>query len=315
MSIKVIKAGLQTTIQDLGRRGYREFGIAGNGALDEYSHIIANWLVGNSKQQATLEITQIGPTLEFYANTTVAVAGAEFELFINDQAQPTNTTLQINARDILKFGKLQSGARAYLAIAGQINLEPMMNSLSTNIMAGFGGINGRALKDGDTINITPNSFEKIRQTPKELLFEHRHNLQQHHLIIRFTQGREFNLLSEDSKHYFAQKNYKISSLSNRMAIKLEGSHLALNDELSMPTVPIVPGTVQLPPNGQPIITLADGQTTGGYPRIGQVITADLSLLAQVKPNDTLSFYPVTIEQALSALKKKNEYIDSALNQY
>ncbi|RDX38182.1 biotin-dependent carboxyltransferase family protein [Kangiella sp. HD9-110m-PIT-SAG07] len=314
MSIKIIKGGLQTTIQDLGRQQYREFGIAGNGALDEYSHQIANWLVGNPKNKPTIEVTQIGPTLEFTEEATIAVAGAEFELSHNDQPCLMNTSLHMKQGDYLSFGKLQSGARAYVAISGDIKVEPVMDSASTNLMAGFGGHQGRALQDGDVLDIEPRQFDKTRSTPSELMKELHHNLQQQHIVVRFTEGREFARLSKPSQKAIHENNFSVSSYSNRMALKLEGEALRLTEEISMTTVPIVSGTIQLPHGGNPIVTLADGQTAGGYPRIGQVITADLSLLAQLKAGDSLSFYPVTTEYALSILKKKNRYIASMLTE-
>ncbi|WP_223670847.1 5-oxoprolinase subunit C family protein [Kangiella shandongensis] len=314
MSINVLKAGLQTTIQDSGREGFREYGIASNGALDEYSQRMANWLVGKSAGETTLEITQIGPTLEFEADMTIGVTGANFEILVNDQPQTTNKTLQLKAGDVVKFGKLYSGARAYLAFSGQLTTDTIMGSQSTNLLAGFGGNRGLALKDGDRLNVVSEIFNQTRQIPEALQQEHHHNLQQHHLIVRFTQGREFDLLSDESRNVFLQTNYQVSSSSSRMAVTLEGENLALGDDLSMTTVPIVAGTVQLPSHGQPIITLADGQTTGGYPRIGQVISADLSLLAQLKPNDSVSFYPATIAQAHKALMQKEQYLKTLLTE-
>ncbi|GAA0201260.1 biotin-dependent carboxyltransferase family protein [Kangiella japonica] len=311
----MLKAGVLSTIQDLGRPNYLEYGVSRNGALDEYSHQIANWLVGNPKSNATIEVTQVGPSLEFTEDHTVAVAGASFKLTLNDSPCPMNTTLHLKAGDVLTFGKLLSGARAYIAIAGEVNLTSVMGSLSTNLLAGFGGYKGRALEDGDEIKINRKPFDETRVTPKELSVEHHHSLQQHHFVVRFTQGKEYELLTGSSKQSLVENDYSVSGYSNRMAIKLESDKdaLHLSQELSMTTAPIVSGTVQLPPSGHPIVILADGQTTGGYPRVGQVISADLSLLAQLKANDTLSFYPVTVEEALTALSKKNSYFDSVLN--
>lgn len=308
MSVKVIKAGLQTTIQDLGRRGYRQYGIATNGALDEYSHMLANWLVGNNSNETAIEVTHIGPELEFTEDMTVGIAGAQFELFVNDKPVPTNQTLHIKARDILRFGHLRSGARAYIAFSGQLEVPDIMHSKSTNLLAKFGGFNGRALQDGDCLTLTSELFHQDRIIPDELLLEHHHNLTQRHMIVRMTPGREFSCLSEHCKEEFLCSDFEVNSYSNRMAIKMDGATLTMEEDMSMVTTPIVSGTVQLPSNGQPIITLADGQTTGGYPRIGQVITADLSLLAQLKPHDRLSFYPIDIQQAKKILLQKQDFI-------
>ncbi|AOE50588.1 5-oxoprolinase subunit C family protein [Kangiella sediminilitoris] len=312
MAIKVHKAGLQTTVQDSGRSGYRKYGVANNGALDEYSHRLANWLVGKEKDSPTLEVTQIGPVLEFTTATTIGIAGAEFELFINDQAVPINQTLHIKAGDTLSFGHLKSGARAYIAFSGDLEIPSIMQSRSTNLLASFGGLNGRALQDGDCLSISSELFAQERTVPEELLMEHHHNLKQKHIIVRMIPGREFSCLEKGSKEKFLCSDFEVNSYSNRMAIKLDGAELSTREEQSMITSPIVPGTVQLPSNGQPIIILADGQTAGGYPRIGQVITADLSLLAQLKPHDRLSFYPIDIQQAKKILLQKQDFISNLI---
>lgn len=313
MNIRILKAGLQTTIQDLGRQKYREFGISASGALDQYSHQIANWLVGNDNNKPTLEVTHIGPTLQFEQDVSIGIAGAEFELFVNDRQVSMNTTLHMQQGDVLKFGKLKSGARAYVAFSGELKLPLTMNSASTNILANFGGFKGRALNDGDLINLNATVFKETRVTPNKLLKEHHHNLQQNHIIVRVTQGREFEQLSQASRKSFLEENFTVSSDSNRMALKLEEQSLDLKDELSMTTTPIIPGTIQLPENGSPIITLADGQTTGGYPRIAQVISADLSLLGQLKPKFLVSFYEVSIGHAIKVLKEKEKYLNTILH--
>lgn len=313
MTIKIIKAGLLTTIQDLGRHTYRQYGIASNGALDSYSHQIANWLVGKSKTSPTLEVTQLGPTLEFTQPMSIGISGAEFELFVNDTPQPMNTTLHLKAGDVLQFGKLHFGARAYIAFAGQLEKSCVMGSFSTNLLAEFGGYKGRALKDGDEVAISSKTIKNTRVTPSELLQELHHNLQQKHVIVRITKGREDNLLTEQSARDLFEGQFKVSSYSNRMALTLESQPINLSQALSMTTVPVTTGTIQLPDSGRPIVTLADGQTTGGYPRIGQVISADLNLLGQLKAQETISFYRVSIDHALKILEDKQKYFNETLH--
>lgn len=313
MAIKFIKAGLQTTVQDLGRIGYRQLGIAANGSLDAYSHQLANWLLGNPVQLPCLEVTQIGPVIECMSDVTIAITGAKFELSLNGIPVQHNQSFSLKKGDTLHFGKLLSGARAYIALAGKINIQKVLSSYSTNLLANFGGFDGRAIKDGDVLEMISSRKEAPQSLPDNIMLEPDVALNNNHFVIRVTTGREFEQLTEDSKKCLFETEYSINSLSNRMAIKTEGEMLKVEKNISMTTVPIATGTVQLPPHGQPIITLADGQTTGGYPRIAQVITADLSLLAQVKANETLSFYPVTIEQANQALIRKNTFIASNLN--
>lgn len=299
MSINFIKAGLQTSLQDLGRPGFRRFGIANNGALDPVSLKIANWLVSNPLNSACLEITQAGPVIEFTQDMAIAVTGAHFELSIDDLPVDMHQTLLVNKGERLTFGKLVNGARAYLAFSAEPDLTKIMDSHSTNLMAQFGGYEGKAFKNNDTLPLTNIVRPKIRKTPKELQLQFGDNYQ-----IRFVEGREWSNFSNSTQKSFIQSPYQVTSQSNRMGMRLKGEALETEKSLSMTTVPITPGTIQIPPDGQPIVTLADGQTTGGYPRIGQVITTDLAVLGQLKANDSISFQAIKHEEAHALLQSR-----------
>jgi biotin-dependent carboxylase-like uncharacterized protein len=308
MSIRFIKAGLQTSLQDLGRAGFRRYGIPNNGALDPVSLQIANWLVSKPLNSACLEITQAGPVIEFTQDMAIAVTGAHFELSIDDIPVDMHQTLLVNKGEQLTFGKLVNGARAYLAFAAEPDLPIIMNSFSTNLMANFGGFEGRAFNNNDTLNLNNFFMPEAKETPKELQLQFGDNYQ-----IRFIKGREWSCFSQDMQQQFLQTAYQVTSQSNRMGMRLKGSALKTEKPLSMTTAPITPGTIQMPTDGQPIITLADGQTTGGYPRVGQVITADLPVIGQLKANDSISFQEIDLIDALNLLSQKNDFINHLFN--
>lgn len=307
MSIRFIKAGLQTSLQDLGRKGFRRFGIPNNGALDPVSLQIANWLVSKPLNSACLEITQAGPVIEFSQDMAIAVTGAHFELSIDDIPVDMHQTLLVNKGERLTFGKLVNGARAYLAFSAEPDLPKIMDSYSTNLMANFGGYEGKAFKNNDTLLLNNIVNPETKKTPKELQLEFGDNYQ-----IRFVEGREWSDFSNATQKSFMDSGYKITSQSNRMGMRLKGEVLKTTETLSMTTAPITPGTIQIPPDGQPIITLADGQTTGGYPRIGQIITADLSILGQLKANDSISFQCINVDDAIDLFKAKTNLMNHLL---
>ncbi len=307
MSIRFVKAGLQTSLQDLGRKGFRRFGIPNNGALDLVSLQIANWLVSKPLNSACLEITQAGPVIEFTQDMAIAVTGAHFELSIDDIPVDMHQTLFVNKGERLTFGKLINGARAYLAFSAEPDLPKIMDSYSTNLMANFGGYEGKAFKNNDTLPLTNIVNPETKKTPKELQLEFGDNYQ-----IRFVEGREWSDFSTTTQKSFIDSGYKVTSQSNRMGMRLKGEALKTEKPLSLTTAPITAGTIQIPPDGQPIITLADGQTTGGYPRIGQVITADLSILGQLKANDSISFQCIEVDDAIKLLADKTNRLSSSL---
>lgn len=307
MSILFLKGGLQTSLQDLGRAGFRRYGIPNNGALDPVSLQIANWLVSKPLESACLEVTQAGPELEFTQDLAIAVTGAHFELLLNDQSVAMHETLFVRKGDQLKFGKLFKGVRAYLAFSAEPNLPKIMGSYSTNLMANFGGFEGSVFRSKDTLSLNNYFIPETKKTPRKLQLQFGDNYQ-----IRFVKGREWSCFSQDIQQGLLQSPYHVASQSNRMGMRLKGNALKTEQSLSMTTVPITPGTVQIPPDGQPIITLADGQTTGGYPRIGQVITADLPVLGQLKANDSVSFQQIEVDDAMRILTQRAQLISHLL---
>lgn len=299
MSFKILRAGLQTTLQDFGRNGYRAIGIPLSGAIDSYSFQLANWLVSKPLNSACLEIYLIGPEIKFLSEMTIGITGAHFDLTLNGKTIHNNQTIHVKSGDILCFGKCRSGARAYLAFSGKPNYKTILDSLSTDTTSGIITTDS-PIENGSIIKLIEHSNHSspIKTIPKELII----NYKKSH-VIRVTTGLESHCIDHTELY---SNEYKVEANSNRMGLRLFGETIRLNNNLEMISSPVTVGTIQLPTNGQPIITLNEGQTIGGYPRIAQVISADLPLLGQLAPNTKVSFYPVAHEKAKQIYYLKNK---------
>ncbi len=294
MAIKFLQAGMQTSLQDLGRPGYRSIGISQAGAIDSDNFKLANWLVGNPVNNPCLEIYLGGPVLEFTQDMVIGIAGAKFQIFINDKLTSSDQTLFVNKGDILKFGQSVSGARAYIAFNGSPKDEQFLNSYSCDTTSQLGYNSGKSFHDNQILDIqTRNHTKQIRLLPAELNTQYPKNM-----LIRVTKGMEFDLLTEEAKRNLFEQSFSVSHNSNRMGLRTSGQALQVNFEKTMISSPVTVGTIQLPTNGQPIVLLNEGQTIGGYPRIGQVISTDLPLLGQITPHSKISFYLVNIAKAI-----------------
>lgn len=291
MTLRVIKPGLASTFQDLGRTGFQHLGVPANGAMDSDAHSLANLLVGNAAAEATLEVLLQGPTLCFQVGTVIALAGADLDAQVDGQPLAPLQAVRVRPGAVLAFGKRRWGARAYLAVHGGYRLPCTLGSLSTNSRAGYGGHAGRPLQAGDVISI-----RSCFANPPRV---HASGWQEHtsDAPIRLMAGREWHLFSDAARQHLLGSAYRIGNDSERMGYRLGGPALALQCPASLLSEPVSFGTVQVPPNGQPIILMADRQTTGGYPRIAQVISVDLPRLAQKLPGDTVEFSLVDIDQA------------------
>ncbi len=302
--IAVLTPGLLTTLQDNGRHGLRQLGVAAGGAADHWSHAVANLLMGNPADLATLEITLTGPTLHFACATRIALCGARIDAAIDGRPVPGNRPLTVPAGSTLKLGSCRDGARSYLAVAGGFKLPAVMGSTSTDLRGGFGGIAGRALKAGDILHLheyaiarpdalhVPSWWIDPRPSPPPVSADGP-------CLIRL-------LPAADNAEGLFAATWQVDSRSNRQGLRLRGPQLQVDDPRERLSEPVAPGVVQLPGDGQPIALLADAQTHGGYPRIGHVIRADLPLLAQLRPAATLQFVPCTAEQACQAATEQRQ---------
>ncbi|GKV70493.1 KipI antagonist [Sporosarcina sp. NCCP-2716] len=318
MTILVLDGGLLTTVQDLGRNGSQKFGVIVSGAMDTYSTRIANLLVGNQQDEAVLEITLVGTKLEFEKDTVISLTGADLQAKLNEETIAMWRPVTVKKGDILTCGFAIEGCRAYLALAGGVDVPVVMGSKSTYMAAGIGGFEGRPLQQGDCVSTgscqtdTEEMINRIihRSTPATWSVPASSLIKLHkNQTIRFLRGSEYDAFAEESRKAFITESYTLTPQSNRMGVRLEGPPVQLKEKLELLSEGVTYGTIQIPPNGKPIVLMADRQTTGGYPKIGQVITADLSSLAQCKPGDSVQFIEVTLEDAEAELLRKEKLIE------
>ncbi|KGD93500.1 carboxylase [Achromobacter sp. RTa] len=304
MSIAVIKPGMLSSFQDRGREGYQHQGIPAAGAMDERAHRLANALAGNQGDPATLEMTLTGPTLRFDASTCFALAGADLGATLNGRDIPVLRPLVARAGDTLAFGSRPAvGVRGYLAVHGGFALPRVMGSESTYLRSGFGGFQGRALAKGDQLPLrTPLAGGRDLDALQDALWQLRVYLPaalgpKRRDAIRFLPGMHWQEFSEASRQAFAASEFRISPQSDRMGYRLLGPALSMTQPRQMLSEAACFGTVQVPSGGEAIILMADRQTTGGYPKIAQIATVDLPILAQCAPGQALRFQPVPLEEA------------------
>lgn len=300
---KVVKPGLQTTVQDLGRPGFREFGVSPSGAMDPYSLQIGNILVGNDLGEAALEVPLIGPVLMALHDVSIAICGGNLSPQINEREIPLWKSLVIKKGQSLSFGGLKEGARTYINIAGGIHVPAVLNSKSTYLTGKFGGFEGRALKKGDILYGNPftgrNRFLHTKLIPRYT----------NPLTVRVILGPHNDKFTPSGLKTFLTEEYTITSQSNRMGYQLKGpkiDHSGMADIIS-DAIPL--GGIQVPSSGQPIILMAEHQTTGGYSRIGSVLTADIPLLAQAQPGNRIRFSEISLEKAQDYLIEMRRKLD------
>lgn len=307
MGIKVIKAGMLTTIQDLGRIGYRKDGVIESGAMDKDALLMGNLLLGNEETDAGLECTLSGPSLLFEKEALIAITGADLSAEINGTSIDRCRPILVPKGAVLSFGEALAGCRAYLTVQGGFDVPQVLGSYSTYLRAGFGGFEGRALKKGDQIAFNqdiPVLPERLNWSLSRSMFTSL-NPQ----VIRVIKGPEFDLFQEKSIADLLIKEFSISNAADRMGYQLEGPLLQLKTNKEMLSSAVAFGTVQVTAQGSPVILMADHQTTGGYPRILQVLSVDLGKLAQLSPGQLIQFEMLTLKQAQMLLTARTEEIN------
>lgn len=325
MSVEVVRAGLLTSVQDRGRYGLQKHGVIVGGAMDRFALRAANLLVGNAEGEAALECTLIGPVLRMQEDVLVAVCGGDFSPKVNGQEMPQWQPVLVKAGSTIEFGRAKAGCRAYLAVAGGWQVPEVMGSKSTYLRAGIGGYEGRALKNGDVLaaaadgvsefarrwtqqlqaeageahfvatkwSVSPNLFPEYAENP----------------TVSVLCGHEFERFDAESRARFFDSEFTVTPQSDRMGYRLAGPILQLESPFEMVSEAVAAGTIQVPSDGNPILLLADRQTTGGYPRIGQVATVDLPVMAQVKPGGKVRFAEVTLAEAQRLLLAREREMD------
>jgi len=304
-SVEVIKPGMFTTVQDLGRHSYRTYGISVSGAMDPWSLRLANILVGNDEGEAALEATMIGPKLKFQADGVIAITGGNLSPSINGKFVPMWKALRVRKGDQLDFGSCQDGCRTYISFAGGISVPKVMGSRSTYLRANYGGYEGRALKAGDSVPIGESRFHFDDLYGRKLLPEYIPDYKSSR-PVRFIWGPQDKAFSKEVLETFTSTPYTVSNESDRMGYRLQGESLKHITGADIISEFQTAGAIQVPGNGQPIILMADCGTSGGYTKIGCIIGVDMPYIAQKKPGDQILFQAVDVTYAQELWKKQEK---------
>jgi len=291
MGLEVLREGLQSTVQDQGRFGYAHLGVSASGAADNFSLIIGNILVGNPKHYAGIEMTIIGDKYRFKSDAYIALTGSEFEAELDNNSIPFWKRLLIKKGQILDIRSTKNGARCYLCVAGGINIKDVMGAKTTHLTSGIGGLHGRILKKLDELDfgLLDDSIKPIQNLNDSITTDTK--------IIKVTKGVQWSWFDKNQKNKLFQHQYQVEELSNRMGLRLFGNAIKTNRENEITTAGISLGSIQIPGGGQPIISFVEHQTTGGYPIIANVISADIRKVGQLKAGDCFQFELISLGSA------------------
>ena len=307
MSVTILKPGIMSSVQDLGRWGFQQHGVPVGGAMDKLSASLANIICGNDEKEAVIEMTLQGTSILFNENTHCAFTGGGCKVFVDDVELPFNRLLFIPAYSVITTQPASTGCRTYLAVAGGWDIPKTMGSASTYVPSGIGGLKGKNLSTGDILpfkkreQTIPSSSMKLLgskiqasqwQVPD--LFDHDEDPRLIHVIP----GPEYDLFQSEYRQTLFESSFTISTQSNRMGYRLEGEKLLMKEKHEMVSTPVASGIIQVTHDGTPIILMADAQTTGGYPRIARVCSSDMSKLAQKRPGEKIRFLQINEEESL-----------------
>ncbi len=305
--IHVLQPGFQTTFQDLGRFGHAHLGISASGAADAFSMRVGNLLVGNAENSSALEMTLTGGEFQFEDSCIVALTGSDFEPKLNGESAPLWHSFKVPAGGRLRLGSTKNGARCYLCVGGGFEVPSILGSRSTQLLTNLGGMNGRALKRSDVLQAKNFPAENLKPIATESYLVTAASYQGE---IRVTEGMQADCFSSLELEKFYSAQYIISEDSNRMGLRLASpklTHLG-NPEIITEGAPL--GAIQIPPSGEPIILFVEHQTTGGYPKIANVISADMHFVGQLRPRDEVRFRKISLEEAYSQLREQERLIQS-----
>lgn len=308
-TIEVVKGGMFTTVQDLGRYGYQRFGVPVSGALDQFALRVGNLLVGNKEGDAGLEATFLGPTLRFHFNAIIAVTGGDLSPVLDGQPVPGWMAVAVSEGSTLVFRAPKEGIRAYVCVRGGIDVPVVMGSRSTFTRSRFGGLEGRALASGDIVPVA--GADSDAPGPVERAFAHDavpHYGHQH--TLRVTMGPQDDRFTRAGLDTFLASTFTVTPMFDRMGYRLEGPVIRHKKSADIISDGTSRGAVQVPGSGKPIVLLADCGTTGGYTKIATVISTDLPRIAQAQPGDTVAFRAVGLEEAHRALREQEDFIAS-----
>ncbi|MFC7292131.1 biotin-dependent carboxyltransferase family protein [Hirschia litorea] len=300
MSLTILASGMQATLQGNPRLGFRHQGVPSSGPADSLSHALANIALGNEADTANIEITGGGFKAVINAPISIALTGAPSSATLNNVPLHFYTPIHANAGDTLIIPPPSLGLRIYLAVTGGFEAQTFLKSTSTYLPANFGGHLGRGLQKDDILKFADNP----PSLPSQIIPQHIRPFFSRQWSLRFCEGPEFHVLTQESAKQLTHSPFKASSRLSRMGIQLEGTPLNLSSDGKMKSAPVFAGTIQCPENGLPFILLADAQTTGGYPRIGTIASCDRHRLGQIQAGDQITLISLSPEAALTALKQK-----------
>lgn len=306
MGIRILKGGMLTTVQDLGRTGYQSQGFSVAGVMDVRSFKIANLLLDNPENEAVLEFTLIGPTLEFTSATIIAITGGDFQPTINGEPAPMYTAIYMNKGDVLKFGSARTGSRGYIAFSSYLDIPVVMGSRCTNLKSRIGGFKGRKLQTGDYIGF------RIKRRYLPFFLSRKlepENFDQDTTTLRVVMGPQDKKFSKQGIETFLTTEYTVTSEFDRMGCRLDGAYIAPKESSDIISDGIAFGSIQVPSHGKPIILLADRQTTGGYAKIATVASVDLPKLVQRKTDHKIHFEAITVQEAQNLYLKEQKQLD------
>ena len=306
MGIRIIKPGMLTTVQDIGRSGYQSQGFSVAGVMDVRAFKIANLLLDNPENEAVLEFTLIGPTLEFTSATIIAITGGDFQPMLNGEPAPMYTALYINKGDILKFGSARTGSRGYIAFSSYLDIPVVMGSRSTNLKSKMGGFKGRKLKADDYIGF------RIKRRYLPFFLSRKlepDDYAQDKTELRVVMGPQDSLFAKQGIETFLNEEFTVTSEFDRMGCRLEGPFIASKKGSDIISDGIALGSIQVPAHGKPIILLMDRQTTGGYAKIATVISIDIPKIVQRKTDHKVKFKAISVEEAQMLVKKEMAEFD------
>ena len=317
MKLSVTSAGFLTTVQDLGRPGFRRFGVSVGGALDSHGFRLGNLLVGNDETAAGLEITLGGLRLNLPDERLVAWCGGEFDVRVGSLSLPAGRAAVLRAGEELSIKQPQLGCRAWLAISGGLDVPRVLESRSTDLRSNFGGLVGRPLRDGDAISLGEKSaraqglVDNLRQD-RTATWSAPHNWaspEQAEPVLRIARGADWDCFDDAMQRALTTGTFTLSPDSDRMGARLAGPVLLRKDDVDLVSEAVAPGTIQVPPSGNPILLLGDCQTIGGYPKIAHVLTVDLPIAAQLRAGDRVQFREVSFADAHRLLHERECHLD------
>jgi antagonist of KipI len=308
----VTRGGFLSSVQDLGRTGFREFGVSSGGALDPFALRVANLLVGNVEGAAGLEITFGALQLHFQDERIVAWCGGEFDVRVASTALPAGHACLVCADEQLKFVGPKVGCRAWLAISGGIDLALVLGSRSTDLRGNFGGFEGRPLRDGDVVPLGKPRLSQTAATAGISSWTAPHDWvspAKRDPIVCFIRGMDWNRFNASTLQRFTSEAFNVSPDSNRMGVRFDGPELKRENNVDLISEAVAPGTIQVPPSGKPILLLGDCQTIGGYPKIAHVISVDLGIAAQLRAGDRVRFSEVSLSDAHRLLLERERQFE------